>query len=174
MDFTSGEVSRERIQLFEKNLVEAIWTKLTKFSLPFQTSLIPFALFPPSGEGTLKAHTLLTLKRYIEDKLYHTFDPVEANRDGKCALFVPPSLLQKLPAIKENPSDESVLKFASSIFTSMCQEAAADLSRMYEYQIGLLASDLSISLLTNFVADRTVSYITNDMKVIEVFTHQKS
>lgn len=173
MDFASAEVLQERIQLFENSLVGEIWTKLTKFSLPFQISLIPLALFPPSGEGSLKAHTLLTLKRYVEDKLYETFDPLEAIRDGTCALFVPPSLFKKIPTIKEDPSDENVLKFASSIFKSMCQEAAADLSRMYEYQIGLLVSDLSISLLVNFIADRMVSFITKDMKVMQICMNTK-
>ena len=83
------------------------------------------------------------------------------NGASEYVLTIPKTIFQSaFNAKQDKTSDSKVLSsVAKEIVTRVAAEAASEISRIYEYQIGLLGESLCIEMLANHACDCVVHYI---------------
>ncbi|ESN99208.1 hypothetical protein HELRODRAFT_162719 [Helobdella robusta] len=121
-------------------------------------------------EDTMKSYNHSLCHLYIPKKFINDLLQLKSLwRSDACLSTTPTTPQQRFQfdrLQKINPDlGVQTSQLTSKIFSELAREAASEIIRIYEYQIALLNSDLSIEMLASHCVDRIMSYIRQELNV---------
>lgn len=146
-EFPSTSRLKESLDRFRKEFLTSTFNRFHEIAPEQRVHKIPLALFPSADD-----QGLVTLGDYLH--MEEDLDFVGLNNEQKCALYVPAAMFPGLTAALEKRTEAALLIAADDLFKCLAAEVAIELARVYEYQIGMLASDGALTALAEICAGR--------------------
>lgn len=161
----TGTVKR-RLAQFETHFARALAKLYTSLTDSVQLSSLSVAVRPDRANQHISLWQYLNSPDIPLDLLSD-----DGRGDGRPAyvLTIQPALFGGLMHVRRERADDpaAMTSLAGELVACLAAEAAAELARIFEYQIALLSDGLAIELLAGHAAHCVVNYMTSSGRLLD-------
>jgi len=181
-DFPDTATIKTRLKLFEEHFVTMFLTSFTSLPVRLRAAIVSLAVRKPEPE-TAATDTGSAAAPPSSVSLYHYFRcpaaaaaAIEARRDY--VITVPETVFRDAVAARRSgvvDADDDG-KVASKMATgntvardaalAAAKMAADELSRVYEYQLALLAEDAAVKMVAGYAVDCVIDYVVAGRRTV--------
>jgi len=114
-----------------------------------------------------RPNQVLTLRDYLEYPNSIPDDVVDhSSATGEYVLCIPPAMFTGMAHFRRERSADRAHwpTLSRDVVTCVAAESAAEISRMFEYQVALLTGETSIGLLAEHCAERIMAFVLGDLQ----------
>jgi len=167
-DFPDTATIRGKLKQFEKYFITSFYDQYSRLPSVTQLTSLALALLPldsdDRGQPLIRP---ISLFEYLRDE--HGDIPVDLPEDGRFVLCIPPALFPGMAHVRRTQAEvvtahvlDEWTALSRDVVMCVAAEAAGEISRMFEYQVALLSSDMALQLVADHCAERSLSYIVPD------------
>lgn len=160
-DFPDTGSIRRKLKQFESSLVRSILVKFSRLSPEDQLLTVPVVI------RLGRPNQVLTLRDYLEYPNSIPDDVADlSSSTGEFVLCIPPAMFTGMAHFRRERSADRAHwpTLSRDVITCVAAEAAAEISRMFEYQVALLTGETSIGLLAEHCAERIMAFVLGDLQ----------